>query len=110
MLAVTHSTSGPHALAIPPEIRGVSFATATLRSGRVAVAKIDCTGIRPQDVRCEATSPGFTLEVLPNRARQGRFVLLAIRIHRELGTPRSLCLVRFGAGSASARASITVLG
>ena len=110
MLAVTRS---PHTSATPaaiaPEIRGVSFSTATIRTGRVAVAKIDCTGIRPQDVRCEVARPGFTVEVLPDRTKQGRFVILAIRIHRQLGTPRSLCLLRFSAGQASALASLTVI-
>jgi len=113
MLAVTRpstlvaTTSQP--VAVAPEIRAVSFTTATIRTGRVAVAKIDCTGVRPQDVRCEPSRPGFTVEVLPRRARQGRVVLIAIRIHRQLGTPRGLCLLRFTAGTASAQASITVL-
>lgn len=109
MHAMTNSTPTPLARSIMPEIRAVSFATATIRSGRVAVAKIDCTGIRPYDVRCEAALPGFTVEVLPNRARQGRFILMAVRIHRELGTARGLCLLRFGTGPSSALASITVL-
>ena len=110
MLAVNRpQTTTPSPAAITPEIRGVSFSTATIRSGRVAVAKIDCSGIRPQDVRCEATQSGFVAEVLPNRTRQGRFVILAVRIHRQLGTPRGLCLLRFSAGTASALASLTVL-
>jgi hypothetical protein len=109
MPTVTRSTSTPHPVVIAPEIRAVSFSTATIRSGRVVVAKIDCSGIRPQDVRCESTRPGFVVEVLPNRTRQGRFVILAVRIHRELGTPRSLCLLRFSAGSSGAMASLTVL-
>jgi hypothetical protein len=110
MLAVTRiSIPNPQYLAVVPEIRAVSFSTATIRSGRVAVAKIDCSGIRPQDVCCEAARPGFTVETLPNRTRQGRFIILAVRIHRQLGTPRALCLVRFSAGSASASASLTVL-
>lgn len=110
MLAVTNtSTPTPQSPAIAPEIRGVSFSTATIRTGRVAVAKVDCTGIRPYDVRCEAASSGFTVEMLPNRARQGRFILIAVRIHRHLGTPRGLCLLRFSAGSVSTQASLTVL-
>jgi hypothetical protein len=110
MHAVTHSSNPkPVALGVAPEIRAVSFATATIRTGRVAVAKIDCSGIRPQDVRCESARAGFVVEVLPSRARQGRFVILAIRIHRQLGTPRSLCLVRFSAGPLSSLASLTVL-
>lgn len=103
------SSSSSSSLGIVPEIRAVSFSTATIRSGRVAVAKVDCSGIRPQDIRCEATRPGFTVEVLPDRARQGRFVILAVRIHRQLGTPRSLCLLRFSAGPTQAMASLTVL-
>ncbi|MCH9687896.1 MAG: hypothetical protein K0V04_41080 [Deltaproteobacteria bacterium] len=74
------------------------------------MAKIDCSGLAPEQVLCESTSPGFTVEVLPTRTRQGRFVILGIRIHRSLGTPRSLCLIRFYSGSQSARASLTVLG
>lgn len=110
MLPVTHSAPPiPSPVAIAPEIRAVSFSTATIRTGRVAVAKIDCSGIRPQDVRVEATRPGYVVEVLPSRTRQGRFVILAVRIHRQLGTPRSLCLLRFAAGPASALASLTVL-
>jgi hypothetical protein len=99
----------PTPFAIAPEIRAVSFSTATIRSGRVAVAKIDCTGIRPQDVRCEASRSGFVVEVLPNRVRQGRHVILAVRVHRQLGTPRALCLLQFSAGAATALASLTVL-
>lgn len=110
MLAVTHSSSAKSLpLAVEPEIRAVSFSTATIRSGRVAVAKIDCTGVRPQDLRCESERAGFVVEVLPDRARQGRFLIVAIRIHRQLGTPRSLCLLRFTAGSTSSLASLTVL-
>ena len=105
----TSSKTSSSSLGIVSEIRAVSFSTATIRTGRVAVAKIDCSGVKPHDVRCEATGPGFTIEVLPDRTRQGRFVLLAIRIHRQLGTPRSLCLVRFSAGSTNALASLTVL-
>jgi len=110
MPAVTRtSISNPQYLAVVPEIRAVSFSTATIRSGRVAVAKIDCSGIRPRDVCCEPARPGFTVELLPNRIRQGRFIILAVRIHRQLGTPRALCLLRFSGGSASALASLTVL-
>jgi hypothetical protein len=110
MHAVTRSSS-PHPVmpGVAPEIRAVSFSTATIRTGRVAVAKVDCSGIRPQDVRCESARAGFVVEVLPNRTRQGRFVIIAIRIHRQLGTPSGLCLVRFGAGPASSLASLTVL-
>lgn len=110
MLAVNRVTSSkPSPVAIASEIRAVSFSTATIRTGRVAVAKVDCTGIRPRDVRVEATRPGFSVEVLPNPARHGRFVILAVRVHRHLGTPRGLCVLRFSAGSASASASLTVL-
>lgn len=110
MLAVNRVTSStPSPITIASEIRAVSFSTATIRTGRVAVAKIDCTGIRPRDVRVEATRPGFSVEVLPTRARHGRFIILAVRVHRQLGTPRGLCLLRFSAGSASASASLTVL-
>jgi hypothetical protein len=110
MLAVTRtSIPTPSSFTIVSEIRAVSFSTATIRSGRVAVAKVDCSGIRPRELRVEATRPGFVVEVLPHRARHGRFVILAVRIHRQLGTPRGLCLLRFSAGSVSASASLTVL-
>lgn len=92
-----------------PEIRAVSFSTATIRSGRVAVAKIDCSGIAPHELRCESTSHGFELQVLPTRARQGRFILVGVRIHRRLGTPRNLCIIRFEANGLSSSASLTVL-
>lgn len=103
------TSSSSSSLGIVPEMRAVSFSTATIRSGRVAVAKIDCSGILPRDIHCESTRPGFVVEVLPDRTRQGRFVILAIRIHRQLGTPRSLCLLRFSAGPTNALASLTVL-
>lgn len=92
-----------------PEIRAVSFVTSTIRTGRVAVAKIDCPGIRPEAICCESVRPDCVAEVLPDWSRQGRFVILAIRIHRELDTPSGLCLLRFSAGSASSLASLTVL-
>jgi len=92
-----------------PQIRSVAFSTATIRTGRVAVAKIDCTGIPPHEIHCESTSQGFDVEILPTRTRQGRFVILGIRVHRRLGVPRSLCLLRFSAGPLGAVASVTVL-
>lgn len=87
----------------------MSFPTATIRSGRVAVAKVDCAGILPEELSCEAVRPGFTVDVLPTRVREGRHVLLSLRIHRSRDATRSLCLVRLTAGSASSLASITVL-
>jgi len=87
----------------------VSFPTATIRSGRVAVAKIDCAGILPEELNCTAVRPGFTIDVLPTRVRQGRFVLLSLRIHRDQDATKSLCLVRLEAGPASSLASITVI-
>lgn len=106
-----------HAVTIPnppsrrprPEIRAVSFPTATIRSGRVAVAKIDCSGVLPEELRCDPARPGFTVEVLPTRAREGRHILLGIRVHRKPEANRDLCLLRLSAGSASSLASITVL-
>ncbi len=99
----------PAPSSVRPEIRSVSFSAATIRTGRVTVAKIDCSGIKPREIRCEAASPGFELELLPHRTRQGRFVIMGIRIHRSLGTPRTLCLVRFSAAGLSTSASVTVL-
>ncbi|MEX1362419.1 MAG: hypothetical protein AB1Z98_04790 [Nannocystaceae bacterium] len=92
-----------------PEIRAVSFSTATIRSGRVAVAKIDCSGIAPYELVCESSSTGFDLQVLPTRARQGRFILVGVRIHRRLGAPRNLCIIRFAASGQCSSASLTVL-
>ena len=104
VLAPGSSPLRPH-----PELRAVKFSTATIRSGRVAAAKIDCSGIAPDEIVVEPTSHAFEIHVLPTRARQGRFVLLAIRIHRRLGAPRSLCVVRVRAADQSASASVTVL-
>ena len=112
MLAVIQTpptTLAPASPRTSPQIRSVSFSTSTIRTGRVAVAKVDCEGIHPQDIVCESTSHGFDVQPLPTRARQGRFVIIGIRIHRRLGAPRSLCLVRFRAGSQTAAASVTVL-
>lgn len=92
-----------------PEIHAVSFPTATIRSGRVAVAKIRCTGIPPEEIRCAPVRPGFTVEVLPDRAREGRYIVLGIRITRMPDAQRDLCLLRLSAGSVSSLASITVL-
>lgn len=98
----------PDPLRPHPELRSVCFSTATIRSGRVAAAKIDCSGIPPEHVTIEPLSQAFEVQVLPTRARQGRFVLLAIRIHRRLGAPRSLCVLRVSAAGQSVSASITV--
>ncbi|MCX4245084.1 hypothetical protein OEB96_30950 [Paraliomyxa miuraensis] len=92
-----------------PEIRSISFSTATLRSGRVVVAKIDCSGLRPEDIECTVARAGFTAEILPDRTRQGRYVYVAVRIHREPCATRGLCLLRFSAGPASLLSSLTVL-
>ncbi|MEM9455167.1 MAG: hypothetical protein AAGF11_13380 [Myxococcota bacterium] len=92
-----------------PQIHAVSFPTATIRSGRVAVAKLECTGIPPEEIRCAPVRPGFTVEVLPTRAREGRFIILGIRITRMPDTQRDLCLLRLSAGLASSLASLTVL-
>lgn len=111
MLAVARPSIPPSSppTAAVPEIHAVSFATATIRTGRVAAARIECSGILPEDIRCEATRPGFLVEILPPRMQQGRCVILAIRVHRRPGTPRGLCLVRFSAGATCALASLTVL-
>ena len=98
-----------HAPSSLPEIRAISFSTATLRSGRVVVAKIDCSGLHPEDIRCTVARAGFTAEILPDRTRQGRFVYVAVRVHRDPDTMRGLCLLRFSAGPASLLASLTVL-
>ena len=90
-------------------IRSVSFACATIRSGRVAAAKIACDGAFPGWVRCTPVTPGFDVEILPERTYQQGEIIVGLRIHRRIGAPRRLCLIRFDVGNASAKASITVL-
>ena len=91
------------------QILSVAFATSTLRSDRVVAARLQCTGAHGQRVRAEAITPGFTVDLLPQRSHEQGRILLAVRIHRRLGTVRRLCLVRFCVGDAAAVASITVL-
>ncbi|MEM6293596.1 MAG: hypothetical protein AAGA54_20145 [Myxococcota bacterium] len=92
------------------EIEGIAFAGATIRSGGVAVAKIRGRNLNAADVRCEAMSKGFILDVLPDYTVQseGEELVLAMRVFRRIGTPRALCLVRVTIGSTSAVGSITV--
>ena len=106
MQAVTRPSESPRAR---PQIRAVSFTSATMRSGRAAVLRIDCTGVEPDEIRCEAARPGFSVETTPRRVRDGRHILVSLRIHRTPQAPKALCLVRVSAGSTSALASITVL-
>lgn len=96
-------------MVVPPRLQSVSFSTATIRTGRIVVAKIDCAGISADDITCTATSHGYDVEVLPAHTQQGRFMIVGLRVHRRLGTPSSLCSIRFQAGQQSALASVTVL-
>ncbi len=93
-----------------PRIEGIAFSAATIRSGAMAVAKIRGQRLYDGDVRCEAMSTGFILDVLPQHAVQseGEQLVLAMRVFRRLGTPSGLCLVRVSVGESSAVGSITV--
>ena len=110
LLARTDSTglSSPHAGATP-QILSVAFATSAVRSNRVVAARLQCTGAQRSRVTAEAMTPGFDVDLLPQRSQDDGRILLAVRIHRRLGTVRRLCLVRFCVGQAAAVASITVL-
>jgi hypothetical protein len=91
------------------QILSAAFATSTVRSDRVVAACLRCTGAQRHRVTVEALTPGFAVDLLPERAHDDDRILLAIRVHRRLGTVRRLCLVRFSVGEAAAVASITVL-
>lgn len=91
------------------QILSVAFATSTVRSDRVVAARLQCTGAQGERVTAEAATPGFTVDLLPQRSHDDGRILLAVRIHRRLGTVRRLCLVRFCVGHAAAVASISVL-
>lgn len=103
------AVSTPAANSAPLQIRSVSFASSTVRSDRVVAATLDCVGGQRRAVSAEPLTPGFEIELLPQRAREDGRIVLAVRIHRRLGTVRRLCLVRFCVGDAAATASITVL-
>jgi hypothetical protein len=91
------------------EIRAVAFARSTLRTGRTVAARVHCDATDPAGLRCEAVTPGFVVELMPERSRRDDHLLVGLRIHRRLGIARQLCLVRFSIGEATATASITVL-
>lgn len=93
-----------------PEIEAIAFSTSTIRSGSMAVAKVRGQHLHGADVRCEAMSTGFIIDVLPQQTVQaeGEQLVLAMRVFRRIGTPRGLCLVRVSAGDSSAVGSITV--
>jgi|GEM_PF-2388457 len=93
-----------------PHIDGIAFSTSTIRSGGMAVAKVRGSNLQGADVRCEAMSNGFIVDVLPHHAVQseGEQLVLAMRVFRRMGTPRALCLVRVSVGDSSAVGSITV--
>lgn len=92
-----------------PTALSVSFEASTIRSDDVAVARVDCMGIRPDEVHCYAATPGFEIHVLEERALVEDRIILGLRIHRRIGAIRRLCLVRFAVRGMSATASITVL-
>ena len=92
-----------------PRSLSVSFAVSTIRSDRVAVAKIDCPGALPHEVAAFAVTPGFEVDLLEERAVSDGLIIVGVRIHRRIGAIRRLCLVRFSVGRLSATASITVL-
>ena len=91
-------------------IEGLAFSAATIRSGSMAVAKVRGLHLHGADLKCESMSSGFIIDVLPQHTVQeeGEQLVLAMRVFRRVGTPRSLCLVRVSIGGSSAVASITV--
>ena len=93
-----------------PVIEGIAFSTSTIRSGSMAVAKVRGQHLHGVDVRCEAMSSGFILDLLPQQTvqSQGEQLVLAMRVFRRMGTPRGLCLVRVSVGDSSAVGSIAV--
>ena len=123
MFAAAKDESNPHGAGMaaaptdpapPPDnlttqIRSVSVASSIVRSDRVVAVTLGCLGGHRRAVKVESLTPGFEIDMLPERARQGEMIILGVRIHRRLGTVRRLCLVRFSLGGASAVASITVL-
>lgn len=88
----------------------MAFSTATIRSGGMAVATLKGSNLHGADVRCEAMSNGFIVDMLPHHTVQaeGEQLVLAMRVFRRMGTPRGLCLVRVSVGTSSAVGSITV--
>ncbi len=91
-----------------PTIEAVSFQGSTIRSGGVAVARLRGRDLDAHGITCEGVNAGFVVDLLPERTEQGDELVLGIRIFRRMGTPRGLCLIRFGCGPAQAVASITV--
>ncbi len=91
-------------------IEGIAFNTSTIRTGDTVVAKIRGPNLHGAEVKCEAMSTGFLLDLLPQPAVQeeGEQLMLAMRVFRGIATPRGLCLVRVTIGASSAVASITV--
>ncbi len=92
-----------------PVISAVQFQGSTVRSGNVIVARLRGTQLDPYAVQCIPESPGFALEVLPERTMQSGELLLGLRLYRRIGTARGLCRVRFSIGDVSVMTSITVL-
>lgn len=92
-----------------PQILSVAFESSTIRSDRVAVAKLECVGVLPEDVSVHPVTPGFEIQLLEERAMQDGLIIVGLRIHRRIGAVRRLCLVRFSIPGDSAIASITVL-
>jgi hypothetical protein len=108
--ALRRRTSKKYSSDAAPHIEGMAFSTATIRSGGMAVATLRGSDLQGADVRCEAMSSGFIVDVLPHHTVQaeGEQLVLAMRLFRRMGTPRALCLVRVTVGDSSAVGSITV--
>ncbi|MCR9159450.1 MAG: hypothetical protein ACE37F_22905 [Nannocystaceae bacterium] len=108
--ALRRRSGGPSSAGGVPHIEGMAFSTATIRSGGMAVATLRGTNLHSADVRCEAMSTGFIVDVLPHHTVQakGEQLVLAMRLFRRMGTPRALCLVRVSVGDSSTVGSITV--
>jgi hypothetical protein len=90
-------------------IRAIAFASTTIRSDRVVAVTLSCTGGHRRAISVESETPGFDVELLPERSQRRGQVIVAIRVHRRLGTIRLRCRLRFCIGDACGVASITVV-
>lgn len=89
-------------------IESIAFASDTVRSDHVVAVTLECTGGHRRAITVESMTAGFEVELLPERSQERGQILVAIRIHRRLGTIARLCVLRFNVGDATAIASITV--
>ncbi len=89
-------------------IETISFASDTVRSDHVVAVTLECTGGHRRAISVESMTAGFEVELLPERSQERGQIIVALRIHRRLGTIARLCVLRFTVGDATAIAPITV--